>query len=59
MSVDMSQYELSRRELSRPVEEIARSFEIDPRIPALVPGFDAPFFQAGLESALFGKFCGQ
>jgi len=27
---------------------IARSFTIDPRIPALVPGFDAPFFQAGL-----------
>ena len=31
--------------------EIARSHSgkgIDPRIPALVPGFDAPFFQAGL-----------
>ncbi len=36
------------RLLSRPVAEIARSFVIDPRIPALVPGFDAPFFQAGL-----------
>ena len=27
---------------------IARRTAIDPRIPALVPGFDAPFFQAGL-----------
>jgi tRNA-dihydrouridine synthase len=27
---------------------VARSTTIDPRIPALVPGFDAPFFQAGL-----------
>ncbi|MBS0190059.1 MAG: tRNA-dihydrouridine synthase family protein [Phycisphaerales bacterium] len=32
-------------------EEVARShggLGIDPRIPELVPGFDAPFFQAGL-----------
>lgn len=27
---------------------VARSCAIDPRIPAAVPGFDAPFFQAGL-----------
>ncbi len=27
---------------------VARRTRIDPRIPALVPGFDAPFFQAGL-----------
>ncbi|MCP3906116.1 MAG: tRNA-dihydrouridine synthase family protein [Planctomycetes bacterium] len=33
---------------SRPVEAIALGTRIDPRIPALVPGFDAPFFQAGL-----------
>lgn len=26
----------------------ARTYTIDPRIPALIPGFDAPFFQAGL-----------
>ncbi|HVZ93752.1 MAG TPA: tRNA-dihydrouridine synthase family protein [Phycisphaerales bacterium] len=26
----------------------ARTTVIDPRLPALVPGFDAPFFQAGL-----------
>lgn len=30
------------------VAEVARSTRIDPRIPAAVPGFDAPFFQAGL-----------
>ena len=28
--------------------EVARNYIIDPRIPATVPGFDAPFFQAGL-----------
>ena len=28
--------------------EVARATTIDPRIPAAVPGFDAPFFQAGL-----------
>jgi len=28
--------------------QAARRFRIDDRIPALVPGFDAPFFQAGL-----------
>lgn len=28
--------------------QVARNFSIDPRVPALVPGFDAPFFQAGL-----------
>lgn len=28
--------------------EIARRTVVDPRIPRLVPGFDAPFFQAGL-----------
>lgn len=33
---------------SRSVRDFARSFTIDPRIPALAPGFDAPFFQAGL-----------
>lgn len=28
--------------------EVASRTRVDPRIPALVPGFDAPFFQAGL-----------
>ncbi|MEQ8844060.1 MAG: tRNA-dihydrouridine synthase [Phycisphaerales bacterium] len=27
---------------------VARGYRINPRIPATVPGFDAPFFQAGL-----------
>jgi tRNA-dihydrouridine synthase len=27
---------------------VARAFMMDPRVPAAVPGFDAPFFQAGL-----------
>ncbi len=34
--------------LGRPVAEVARSVAIDPRVRSLVPGFDAPFFQAGL-----------
>lgn len=28
--------------------EVARRYRMDPRIGAIVPGFDAPFFQAGL-----------
>jgi tRNA-dihydrouridine synthase B len=30
------------------VRRFAAGFQMDPRVPALVPGFDAPFFQAGL-----------
>ena len=37
-----------KRDLPRPVSDIARSFTHDERIETLVPGFDAPFFQAGL-----------
>ena len=48
MSVEMLPSGVPSRLLPRPVEEIARSHEIDPRIPAAVPGFDAPFYQAGL-----------
>lgn len=50
MSVDMepSIEALRARITSRPIDEIARSTHIDARIPKLVPGFDAPFFQAGL-----------
>jgi len=36
------------RSLRRSASEIARTFRMDPRIGRLVPGFDAPFFQAGL-----------
>ena len=28
--------------------QVARHYQLDPRIPATIPGFDAPFFQAGL-----------
>ena len=38
----------SCRVLSRSVTEIARSARADERVSQLVPGFDAPFFQAGL-----------
>ncbi len=48
MSVELQPDYAIRRDLPRPVEVIARTFQLNPRIPALVPGFDAPFFQAGL-----------
>ena len=48
MGVELNPSRIPPRELSRPVEETARAVRIDPRIPAAVPGFDAPFFQAGL-----------
>jgi tRNA-dihydrouridine synthase len=48
MGVELHPSELPPRELSRPVAETARLHRVDPRIPALVPRFDAPFFQAGL-----------
>jgi len=35
-------------DVRRFAEALAAQGRIDPRIPALVPGFDAPFFQAGL-----------
>lgn len=48
MSVGLRPDGVPSRLLPRSVPEIAASCRIDPRIPALVPGFDAPFFQAGL-----------
>lgn len=48
MSVELNQIYETINRASRPVEEIAREFRLDPRIPAIVPGFEAPFFQAGL-----------
>ncbi|GEM_PF-64703 len=48
MSVEMNPPELTRPVLDRPLKEVARGLKVDPRVPALVPGFDAPFFQAGL-----------
>ena len=50
MSVRMIQDEYDRppAEKGRSVAEIAAQHEVDPRLARLVPGFDAPFFQAGL-----------
>ncbi|MCH7547632.1 MAG: tRNA-dihydrouridine synthase [Planctomycetes bacterium] len=48
MSVQMLPTCDVKRDLPRPVGEIARTFTHDERIETLVPGFDAPFFQAGL-----------
>lgn len=48
MSVGLRPDGVPERRLKRSVEAIARSFVLDPRIPRAVPGFDAPFFQAGL-----------
>jgi tRNA-dihydrouridine synthase B len=48
MSVDLHPQGVPVRVTSRPIEQIAREFRVDPRIARIVPGFDAPFFQAGL-----------
>ena len=48
MSVEMEPSGTSARHTHRSVDEIARTVAVDPRVEALVPGFDAPFFQAGL-----------
>ena len=44
-TVDKPDGSLPDRTLSRPLADIARATTIDPRVPALVPGFDAPFFR--------------
>jgi len=48
MSVPVTESAIPERSLPRSIAEIAASTRVDPRVPALVPGFDAPFFQAGL-----------
>lgn len=48
MSVELEPAPRQPRQLSATPADIARRTQVDPRIPALVPGFDAPFFQAGL-----------
>ncbi len=49
MSVELDpSSELRRPTTSRPITEIAAGYCMDERIRAIVPGFDAPFFQAGL-----------
>ena len=48
MSVRMNPENVPERSLSRSVEAIAASWQTDPRLAQVVPGFDRPFFQAGL-----------
>lgn len=48
MSVSLNPDGVPARTTERSIAEIARTHVLDPRIPATVPGFDAPFFQAGL-----------
>ena len=48
MSVNLTPSNVPPKVTSRPIADIARETVVDPRIPATVPGFDAPFFQAGL-----------
>jgi len=48
MSVELLPSDLPPRVLDRPIEQVARAARVDPRVQALVPEFDAPFFQAGL-----------
>ena len=48
MSVELNPSELPSRKLSRSPAETAKLVRVDPRVQALLPRFDAPFFQAGL-----------
>ncbi|MBC22760.1 MAG: tRNA-dihydrouridine synthase [Phycisphaerae bacterium] len=48
MSVEMEPEGVSRPCLERSIDQIASTTTVDSRIRRLVPGFDAPFFQAGL-----------
>lgn len=48
MSVELNASELPPRKLSRSTAQTAKCARVDPRVQALVPRFDAPFFQAGL-----------
>ena len=48
MSVELVPTHRPVNRASRPIQAIARQVRLDPRVTALVPGFDAPFFQAGL-----------
>ncbi|MCH8209769.1 MAG: tRNA-dihydrouridine synthase family protein [Planctomycetes bacterium] len=48
MSVNLDPTVPTRRRFDRPIERIAEGMMLDSRISQLIPGFDAPFFQAGL-----------
>lgn len=48
LSVDLTPSDVPPKITSRSIAEIARTHCMDERIARMVPGFDAPFFQAGL-----------
>ncbi len=48
MSVELNPSALPERRLSCSTAQTARVVRVDPRVVALLPRFDAPFFQAGL-----------
>ena len=48
MSVELEPSGVVLHPTLRPIAQIARAVRMDPRIAKIVPGFDAPFFQAGL-----------
>ena len=48
MSVNLTPHDVPQRITERPINTIAQQYTLDPRIPQTTPGFDAPFFQAGL-----------
>lgn len=48
MSVELEPSGTVLHPTARPIAQIARSVRMDSRIAKIVPGFDAPFFQAGL-----------
>src|SRR5688572_1660550 len=48
MSVGLTPSDVPPKITARSIAEIARTFRMDERITRIVPGFDAPFFQAGL-----------
>ncbi len=48
MSVELNPHDLPQRRLTRTTAQTARLVRVDERVTALLPRFDAPFFQAGL-----------
>lgn len=48
MSIPAPPIEMPSIAIDRDLQAFAASVVVDPRIPATIPGFDAPFFQAGL-----------
>ena len=48
MSVNLTPSDVPPKKTPRPIRQIAAEFVMDPRIGRIVPGFDGPFFQAGL-----------